>query len=95
MHLKILESCREALSTDDLFTIQHCVDSVTRWMVETDAPDEVRLAFSQLLESTADKTCNRVVAVYLRSLAGSYATPSLDRPKTPPGFSAQPGRQTR
>ncbi len=65
----MLESFARALRSDDLTTVQFSVDRMARRLLEEQAPGEVRLAFSDLLDATADKSPDSGVALYLQGVA--------------------------
>jgi hypothetical protein len=66
---QMFQGCREALKSDDMFTIHFAVESVSHWLLANHPPRDIREEFSRLLEEKARQTSNRVLAAYLRSVA--------------------------
>lgn len=72
-----LFDCDTVVSVCEPAPMEAAVHQVADWLLEQQAPESVRLAFCRILESKAEETSSRHVAVYLRNVAANCRTPLL------------------
>lgn len=69
----------ETKDPDDISRLQDAVSHLADWLIEIHAPQDIRSAFSTVMEINAAQITDRHIASFLRTVAASCRTPLLRR----------------